>query len=72
LYVGTPQRAQQCAAQELTAAEKLPEECEAFDFIANDRKCRRRCRKVVNSLEKLMEGGSGLGEAIEKKRKKRK
>ncbi|KAK7124730.1 hypothetical protein R3I94_018948 [Phoxinus phoxinus] len=68
---GTPQRAQQCAAQE-SATEKLPEECEAVDFTANVRKCRRRRRKVVHSLEKLKEGGSELREAGEKKKKKRK
>ncbi|KAK9969580.1 hypothetical protein ABG768_027741 [Culter alburnus] len=114
---------QPCAAQELAAVEKLPEECEAFDFTANDRKCRKRRRKVLkkcqlgekeeerevkiegkishkdeaeeeraplrlekikksgrvhqkkremHSLEKLMEGGSELREAGEKKKKKRK
>ncbi|KAK9969595.1 hypothetical protein ABG768_027756 [Culter alburnus] len=116
---------QPCTAQELAAVEKLPEECEAFDFTANDRKCRKRRRKVpkkcqlgekeeerevkiegkishkdeaeeeraplrlekikikksgrvhqkkreMHSLEKLMEGGSELREAGEKKKKKRK
>ncbi|ROJ66266.1 hypothetical protein DPX16_16529 [Anabarilius grahami] len=107
---------QPCAAQELAAVEKLPEEREAFDFTANDRKCRKRRRKVpkkcqlgereeerevkiegkishkdeteeerdkeewtcasekreMHSLEKLMEGGSELREAGEKKKKKRK
>ncbi|KAK9977898.1 hypothetical protein ABG768_019681 [Culter alburnus] len=114
---------QPCAAQELAAVEKLPEECEAFDFTASDRKCRKRRRKVpkkcqlgereeerevkikgkishkdeaeeervplekikikksgrvhqkkrdMHSLEKLMEGGSELREAGEKKKKKRK
>ncbi|KAK9953969.1 hypothetical protein ABG768_016081 [Culter alburnus] len=117
--------AQPCAAQELAAVPKLPEEGEAFDFTANDRKCRKRRRKVpkkcqlgereeerevkiegkishkdeaeeereplrlekikikksgrvhqkkreMHSLEKLMEGGSELREAGEKKKKKRK
>ncbi|ROJ66273.1 hypothetical protein DPX16_16536 [Anabarilius grahami] len=116
---------QPCAAQELAAVEKLPEEREAFDFTANDRKCRKRRRKVpkkcqlgereeerevkiegkishkdeteeeretlrlekikikksgrvhrkkreMQSLEKLMEGGSELREPGEKKKKKRK
>uniref|UniRef100_A0A673HTJ1 Uncharacterized protein n=1 Tax=Sinocyclocheilus rhinocerous TaxID=307959 RepID=A0A673HTJ1_9TELE len=67
----TPQRAQ-CAAQEWAGESKA--------FTANDRKCRKRCRKVpaykekkiVYSLEKLMEGGSEHREAGEKKKKKRK
>ncbi|ROL51067.1 hypothetical protein DPX16_14598 [Anabarilius grahami] len=42
---------QACAAQELAAVEKLPEECEAFDFTANDRKCRRRRRKVPEKCQ---------------------
>ncbi|KAF4100495.1 hypothetical protein G5714_018691 [Onychostoma macrolepis] len=48
----TPLRAQQCAAQERAALEKLPEaslmkasESEAFDFTAKNRKCRRRRRQ---------------------------
>ncbi|KAF4100497.1 hypothetical protein G5714_018693 [Onychostoma macrolepis] len=48
----TPLRAQQCAAQEQAALEKLPEaslmkasESEAFDFTAKNRKCRRRRRQ---------------------------
>ncbi len=50
----TPLRAQQCAAQERAALEKLPEasltkagESEAFDFTAKNRKCRRRRRQVT-------------------------
>ncbi|XP_051721845.1 uncharacterized protein LOC127497432 [Ctenopharyngodon idella] len=42
---------QPCAAQELAAVEKLPEECEAFDFTANDRKCRKRRRKVPKKCQ---------------------
>ncbi|XP_016365358.1 pollen-specific leucine-rich repeat extensin-like protein 1 isoform X2 [Sinocyclocheilus rhinocerous] len=50
----TPLRAQQCAAQERAALEKLPEasltkagESEAFDFTAKNRKCRRRRRQPI-------------------------
>ncbi|KAK9953531.1 hypothetical protein ABG768_017516 [Culter alburnus] len=42
---------QPCAAQELAAVEKLPEECEAFNFTANDRKCRKRRRKVPEKCQ---------------------
>ncbi|XP_048009673.1 uncharacterized protein LOC125243872 [Megalobrama amblycephala] len=42
---------QSCAAQELAAVKKLPEECEAFDFTANDRKCRKRRRKVPEKCQ---------------------
>ncbi len=50
----SPLSAQQCAAQERAALEKLPEaplmkagETEAFDFTAKNRKCRRRRRQVT-------------------------
>uniref|UniRef100_A0A672PH95 Uncharacterized protein n=1 Tax=Sinocyclocheilus grahami TaxID=75366 RepID=A0A672PH95_SINGR len=68
----TSLRAQQCAAGESKA------------FTANDRKCRKRCRKVPAYKEKncvetifpqillFVEGGSEHREAGEKKKKKRK
>uniref|UniRef100_A0A671KSC6 Uncharacterized protein n=1 Tax=Sinocyclocheilus anshuiensis TaxID=1608454 RepID=A0A671KSC6_9TELE len=80
----TSLRAQQCAAQEWAALEKLPKAPltkagESKAFTANDRKCRKRCRKVPAykekkncSLEKLVEGGGEHREAGEKKKKKRK
>ncbi|XP_026145959.1 titin-like [Carassius auratus] len=73
----TPLRAQQCAAQERAAIEKLPEasmmkadESEAFDFTAQNKKCKKRRRqsgekekkrqvkRKVKKEREMNEGGS--------------
>ncbi|KTG39115.1 hypothetical protein cypCar_00010047 [Cyprinus carpio] len=84
----TSLKAQQCAVQEWAALEKLPEapltkagESKAFDFTANDRKYRKRCRKYgekeeerqekrkVKKEREMNEGGSHKDKA-EKEREK--
>ncbi|XP_067307644.1 uncharacterized protein [Pseudorasbora parva] len=60
---------QQCVEQESAAVEKLPEEREAFDGTANDRKRRRKCKNCpLGEREeerevKISKGGSHKEEA---------